>query len=228
MNELDALTRVALSQPLSAGSFTSQLQSERGFHLTSTTDIIFSQSSGGCKLHALFLFPSDVFVDRYELGQRRQDGVLGSEFEVWGETDLELPVQAVNRRGSALLISLSANQSTLEVPFHLRYLEPTTVNPGLKESLFGSYRTLKSPWPFIYEACSSGKGMSSTLKSETCPLTAWTTRKFVPDPLRGRACIHHRISRFASLRPTFTGHFDWLSFVPDHCPSRRHVARVLY
>lgn len=160
MNNLDALVKVAASRPFPSASFTSQLESERGFHLTSTSHIDILQTSDTCTLHALFLFPSDLFVDRYELEQRRQDGVLGKKFQVWGETDLELPVQAVDRRGSALLIGLHANQSILDVPFHLRYLEPATSDGSILEGFSGSYRILESPWPFVFQACPNDEGIS--------------------------------------------------------------------
>ena len=57
-----------------------------------------------CAFYILHGFPSDVFIDPYELNQRVQDRITPSFMGIWGETDLELPVAAMDRdHGSSIL-----------------------------------------------------------------------------------------------------------------------------
>jgi hypothetical protein len=76
----------------------------------------------------LYTLPKDVFVDKYQLAQLAQfgSGGINSVTGVWGETDLEDPTYKANGWGSIVLIELPDHQVdlTLELPLHLRYLEP--------------------------------------------------------------------------------------------------------
>ncbi|PVG02768.1 hypothetical protein CPB86DRAFT_750624 [Serendipita vermifera] len=77
-----------------------------------------------CNLFTLYRFSQDVFVDPYELEQRFQDGVLPKS-QVWGETDLELPVSAVEE-GSLVLLGPLATTLDFDLPIHARYPLPST------------------------------------------------------------------------------------------------------
>jgi len=81
-----------------------------------------------CHLHALYTLSKDVFVDKYQLTElsQFQSGGIRNLRGVWGETDLEDPGYKTNGWGSIVLIDVASNekQLTLELPLHLRYLEP--------------------------------------------------------------------------------------------------------
>ena len=81
-----------------------------------------------CQLHALYTLPKEVFVDKYQLAQLSQfkSGGIEDIRGIWGETDLEDPTYKTRGWGSVVLldVSKSDNSTTLELPLHLRYLEP--------------------------------------------------------------------------------------------------------
>ena len=81
-----------------------------------------------CNLHALYTLSKDVFVDKYQLTQlsQFQSGGIKNLRGVWGETDLEDPSYKTNGWGSIILIDIEQENSELilELPLHLRYLEP--------------------------------------------------------------------------------------------------------
>jgi hypothetical protein len=98
-----------------------------------------------CAVYILHAFPSDVFLDSYELNQRVQDRITPSFMGIWGETDLELPVAAVGLdHGSSILFGPLAlapassatatatavppdpksDATEIDFPFHARYPRP--------------------------------------------------------------------------------------------------------
>jgi hypothetical protein len=101
-----------------------------------------------CNLHALYTLSKDVFVDKYQLTQlsQFQSGGIKNLRGVWGETDLEDPSYKTKGWGSIVLVDIDQINSelTLELPLHLRYLEPLAD---------GGYRHLNILRPEIFWAC---------------------------------------------------------------------------
>ena len=88
---------------------TTRISPSQGFHFiisdTLSPNAVRSPiQDGNCAFYILHGFPSDVFIDPYELNQRVQDRITPSFVGIWGDTDLELPVAAVHPdRGSSIL-----------------------------------------------------------------------------------------------------------------------------
>lgn len=104
-----------------------------------------------CNLHALYTLSKNVFVDKYQLAQLAQFelGGIQNVRGVWGETDLEAPSYKTEGWGSIVLVDIaridgSGNNLTLELPLHLRYLEPLEG---------GGNREIKLLCPEIFWAC---------------------------------------------------------------------------
>jgi hypothetical protein len=101
-----------------------------------------------CGLHALYTLSKDVFVDKYQLNQLAQfkSGGIKELHGVWGETDLEDPSYKTKGWGSIVLLDVETSDSamTLELPLHLRYLEP---HAG------GGYTHLNILSPEVFWAC---------------------------------------------------------------------------
>lgn len=80
-----------------------------------------------CTLNAFFMLPRQVFVDKYQISPSnpqllRELGIRG--INVSGEADLEQPDWASVKWGSTLLAELDPSKESIEVPLHLRYLQP--------------------------------------------------------------------------------------------------------
>ncbi|KAJ7269864.1 PIG-X [Mycena rebaudengoi] len=135
----------------------SQLTHPESFHPVYNTRISgVSRAFDECSLHLHYLLPPLVFVDPYELGNRRDS----YSFKYAGTSNLELPVFALDaaqsndsKSNSNLLIRIvprttsSSGQIDVEVPLHVRY---------------GSTRTASSPfertelaWPDAFFSCST-------------------------------------------------------------------------
>jgi len=104
--------------------------------------------SESCKLHALYTLSKEVFVDKYQLAQlaQFQSGGIHHLYGVWGETDLEDPSYRTKGWGSIVLVDIVQDRSelTLELPLHLRYLEP---------QVGGGTRNVDILPPAIFWAC---------------------------------------------------------------------------
>lgn len=109
-------------------SLTSTL-SGQGFHFTVSTTVYIPDSAGldSRKLHVVYDLDPHVYADQYELAQRPEYSST-----LWGTTDLEKPVSAVDAGGSVLLLTADTYRLgpsrpvniTLEVPLHARYGRP--------------------------------------------------------------------------------------------------------
>ena len=83
-----------------------------------------------CTLHGLYTLSKEAFVDKYQLAQlaQFQSGGISNLRGVWGETDLESPSYKTEGWGSVVLIDIAipelSEDLALELPVHLRYLEP--------------------------------------------------------------------------------------------------------
>lgn len=138
--------------PAPHSSFSTSISPPAGFH---TKIFVFIQHTSSAVpqnhcLYILFILPSAVFVDPYELDQLSRDGYLPS-FKVWGETNLELPLEALDEGGSAVLLSLHPEFPTnkIEVPFHMRYMA----------SVDGDVSSVNTcvPWPSVFWGSYEGK-----------------------------------------------------------------------
>ena len=121
----------------------------------------------GCALHTYLTLPSFLFLDKYQISSPNflASKNLHSLRFLAGETDLEAPIWAVSRWGSALLLELAPPRSTsgprstatvkepgsswhADIPLHLRYLPPS--QNGL------AY--ISVAWPIVFWACPSDEG----------------------------------------------------------------------
>ncbi|KAM5535587.1 hypothetical protein V8D89_010754 [Ganoderma adspersum] len=101
----------------------------QGFHFTlsTTVGVPAPHTFDSCSFHLLYDLDPHVYADQYELAQRP-----GYTSLLWGTSDLERPVSAVDPKGTVLLITagnihITLKQSsnfTLDVPLHARYGRP--------------------------------------------------------------------------------------------------------
>lgn len=101
------------------------LQPHRAFHSTLSTIIALEPpDEPDCSFFALYTFPQSIIIDRYELIDRHLS------FEFWGESNLELPVFALNQSANSLLLinatptGAHPKQVITDIPVHARYGEP--------------------------------------------------------------------------------------------------------
>lgn len=154
----------------SSGSviLSSTLSPTKGFHTTSTTRFALRGSHAHtCTLHLYFTLPAQLFVDPYELANRR----ASYSFERFGGGNLEAPASAPGASGpSALLLDVNipervdnkvqdqgdgdGNVFSIEVPLHARYGTPKRGDGLIDEIMF--------PPPVAFWACpqegASGSG----------------------------------------------------------------------
>jgi len=109
----------------------SSLTTRHGFHTTYSTHIIANDPAdlARCTCHLLHILPPRVFVDPYELANYRDFYTI----KLSGNLNLELPVTAVDSKGSALLLNVllpmtGMQNVTVDVPLHLRYGEPVQLD----------------------------------------------------------------------------------------------------
>ncbi|CUS08202.1 unnamed protein product [Tuber aestivum] len=108
----------------------------------------------GCTLNAYFTLPVALFIDKYQLSSDNQQLLdsLGIKQirAISGETDLEAPVWTREKWGSRVLVEVDAkggeNGIELELPLHLRYLEPR---------YGGTTKKVDFAWPSVFWACGS-------------------------------------------------------------------------
>ncbi|KAI6036817.1 hypothetical protein PISMIDRAFT_367674, partial [Pisolithus microcarpus 441] len=92
----------------------------RGFHSTLLARITLDDEDHTCSVFVLYTLPPSIIVDRHELVDH------GIEFELWGESNLELPVFAVSQTNTSLLLSVRpvaphVDEVLVDVPIHARY-----------------------------------------------------------------------------------------------------------
>lgn len=107
-----------------------------------------------CSLYAKYSFSKSLFLDRYQLKDLAEPTpnrpAVGRLYDVWGETDLEAPIWAVDGWGSEALIQLytshksSDGELVFELPTHSRYEVPQTQSSSVHEY---------QPWPVVFWAC---------------------------------------------------------------------------
>ncbi|KAI3607470.1 protein pbn1 [Moniliophthora roreri] len=146
-------------------SLSTSINPNPGFHPTLTT-VISNFSSPQyleCSLYLHFTLPPLVFVDPYELETSYADKY---SFHLSGHRSLELPVMAMDRAESYLLVNVSLPSTTLQgaeleipTPVHLRYGDLSSTD---------EYVGVEIAWPQGFVACSRGES-SSQLKSQLHP-----------------------------------------------------------
>ncbi|CAO3650481.1 unnamed protein product [Mucor hiemalis] len=104
-----------------------ELQHKHSLHPRILTNVTIVQRpvQENCHLHVVYILPASVFVDPYQL--QDLEASLGKA-TIFGEHDLELPLEKVKEpRGSAVFLrqNCSTLNFQLELPFHLRYQQPS-------------------------------------------------------------------------------------------------------
>ncbi|KAI9888856.1 MAG: protease B nonderepressible form [Vezdaea aestivalis] len=111
-----------------------------------------------CSLHAYLTLPSHLFIDRHQFA----DPLFLSSKNIHrlrslrGEEDLEAPDWTIDKWGSATLVEMQRPASgdtgpwSVDVPLHLRYLEPNRGTKGIAE--------VEQPWPAVFWACRAEDG----------------------------------------------------------------------
>ena len=151
------------------------LSPRRGFHSTLSAGIALHKAAPGCSAFMLYTLPPSIIVDRYELADRN------ITFELWGESNLELPVFAVDQSDVTLLLSAMSAEPQLQevvvdVPVHVRYGPPLSRDTH--------YQSIEIHPPMCFWAC-PGTGTLNRFRNSPLLLTMsqWTHR-FAPP--------HHR------------------------------------
>jgi hypothetical protein len=159
---------------------TTGISPSQGFHFIisdhiSPNAVQSPVQDGSCAFYVLHGFPSDVFLDPYELRQRVQDRITPSFVGIWGQTDLELPVAAVDPDcGSSILFgpffpassaagappdsllgkdqpkSGATEMLEIDFPFHARY--PLPMNTTAPSS-GRTHAAIHVPVPALVHVC---------------------------------------------------------------------------
>lgn len=114
-----------------------------------------------CSLHAHFTLPRVIFADKYQLSDPLflASKNISAIRHITSPVDLEAPEYAMSLWGSSMLLELApppltetsplkAQQWTVEIPLHLRYLPPTQ----------SGYSQVEIPWPVLFWACTADEG----------------------------------------------------------------------
>lgn len=134
--------------------FSSRFLPPTGLHPTLQLSLSSSQSPRSddeCRPYAYLTLPKTIFADRYQLDDKlflASKNLSASRYTSL-PVDLEAPAYTTKTWGSRVLLELAkpsvgdASGWTIEVPLHLRYLEP---------SISGS-RVIEVPYPAVFWAC---------------------------------------------------------------------------
>lgn len=140
-----------------------------GLHPTLRLTFLSSKvpPADGCALHTYLTLPSSLFLDKYQMSSPNflASKHLHSIRSLAGETDLEAPIWAVSKWGSAFLLELAPPHSPsvswssrrfnepgslwhADIPLHLRYLPPSQKGQT----------AVSVAWPIVFWACPSDGG----------------------------------------------------------------------
>lgn len=123
MRELD--TTITILRPL------------QGFHFDLISDVFISNELSHSFYYLSYVFPSSVFVDKYELRDRKLN------FTLCGETDLEAPTAGSLDKFS-LSVRINPSSTRIILPFHARY-------PIANSTKFDPYASMFVLAPTLYE-----------------------------------------------------------------------------
>ncbi|GAA5812766.1 hypothetical protein MFLAVUS_006224 [Mucor flavus] len=157
----------------------SELQAASSLHPKIITTInIENNENSDCHLDVVYVLPASVFVDPYQL--QDLEATLGKA-TVFGEHDLELPLEKVNEpRGSIVFLRQNQPLSSfqLELPFHLRYQQPSLERDHQVitiEAPYAGWTCGDSKWPPISHSLitpyQSIESAFTELTHDTAPLT---------------------------------------------------------
>lgn len=164
---------------------TTSVSPSQGFHFIISDLISLNAAQSpvqdrNCAFYILHGLPSDVFIDPYELHQRVQDRITPNFVGLWGDTDLELPVAAVDPdRGSSILFGPfypasftaataappdhlldkggagAAEMLEINFPLHARYPLPNNTNTGTNTAPSSGYThaVVHIPVPALVHVC---------------------------------------------------------------------------
>lgn len=143
---------------MSGVSFSSQFLTLTGLHPTLRLELSSNKApaeDSGCAPYAYLTLPKTVFADRYQF----EDALFLASKNLTASrytslpVDLEAPAYATKTWGSSVLLQLAPPASaeaqawTIQVPLHLRYLEPSV----------SGYASIEVPYPAVFWACESGR-----------------------------------------------------------------------
>ncbi|KAJ7107046.1 PIG-X [Mycena epipterygia] len=145
---------------MSSSKQTSALVQANSYHPKLTTDLEIPDIHP-CSLHLHYALPPLLFVDPYELANYR----ASYTFQHRGPSNLELPLAALNKSGSSLLLDIlvprHGGSVEVEVPLHVRY-GTTSANRSLEFQM----TELQTPSSFL--SCPKSPSHQST-PSATLP-----------------------------------------------------------
>lgn len=136
------------------GEFYSQFITPTGLH--PNLELRFESvkapdSDDTCRLFTYLTLPKTLFADQYQFGDDLflKSKNLTALTHTTLPVDLEAPAYATDVWGSNILLEVAkdAEISTVEIPLHLRYLEPSS--SGLQD--------VKVPYPVVFWACNSSE-----------------------------------------------------------------------
>ncbi|KAL0082162.1 PIG-X [Phycomyces blakesleeanus] len=132
------------------------------------TSLTIEQPQTNCYFDLLYELPPSVFVDPNQLTS------LYRQVAVYGETDLEAPLEHVQeKRGSVVHLRFSSLPSEVDLPLHLRYQSP---------SIYSSYRPITIPRPLAGWTCTNSPGFPPLL-TNTLTLLPHNTSYATFDPI---------------------------------------------
>lgn len=129
----------------------SELEAANSLHPKIKTTIHIHEKTN-CSLDLVYILPASVFVDPYQLKDLTQ---LIGQSTVFGEHDLELPLEKVKEsRGSIVFLRQAQISPLMQVtlPLHLRYQQPSKDNHQQSITIqapWAGWTCDSSPWPSI-------------------------------------------------------------------------------
>lgn len=140
------------------GKFSVEFERPAGLHpkhILSLENVRSPQEQ--CSLFAKYTFTKSLFLDKYQLAELNKPtpskDAVGYLYGLWGETDLEAPIWAVDGYGSEALVQIyTRNRPAGETPGTFQFELPTHSRyevPQMNSTIVGEIQ----PWPVVFWAC---------------------------------------------------------------------------
>lgn len=128
-------------------------------HVISLENIFPPQEQ--CSLFAKYTFDKSLFLDKYQLAELSKPTPsrppVGYLYNLWGESDLEAPVWAVDGYGSEALVQIyTKNRPSTEVPGKFQFELPAHSRYEVPQLNITSVQETQ-PWPAVFWACQPTK-----------------------------------------------------------------------